>query len=84
MGARIYADKDATTFNATAEYEFEWYRGEKTEWSAELEEEVVYNDEDTQAEVKEAKALPAVDASTIASLIDKLAELLAEYEALVA
>jgi len=67
MGARIYADKDATTFTTLEEPFFDWYRTQEV-WSEELEEVAVYNDEETQAEVKEAKSLPAFDASSDVAL----------------
>lgn len=83
MGARIYADKDATTFTTLDEPAFDWYRTQE-EWSEELEEVAVYNDDETQAEVKEAKSLPAFDASQDADLATKIAELQSELDALLA
>lgn len=79
MGARIYADKDATTFTTLDEPHFDWYRTQEV-WSFELEEVAVYNDDDVQAEVEETKSLPSFDASQSAEFADIIAVLQAQLD----
>jgi hypothetical protein len=66
MGARIYANSSATTFQTTPTYTFDWYRTD-IDYSDELEEVVEYKDE--QVETAETKELEFDLSSTFADEI---------------
>lgn len=71
VGARVYTNNDDQNFAALPQHEFDWYNS-PMEYSAELEEEPVYENE--QVQVAEEKTF-TMDASDVFS--DKISALAA-------